>query len=251
MSACPIDVLRTVASSVWVAKCRLLTAAMCASRLRTVRGGAWLRGCCMDKLRVLVACEESQVVTKAFRSLGHIAFSCDLQDCSGGHPEWHIKGDCLPLLSADWDLVIAHPPCTYLAKSGATRLFPGGVLDADRYCKLLDARKFFLEIFNSPVKRLCIENPIPFHIADLPLASQYIEPYMFGDPYCKATYLWLRGLPLLMADDLRYDFKPYINGVFNGKAVKSPKLRSKTFPGVARAMAYQWSRHILGGVSPG
>lgn len=199
-------------------------------------------------LRVLVACEESQAVTIAFRKLGHLAYSCDLQPCSGGHPEWHIQGDCLPLLHDSWDLVIAHPPCTYLSKVGGIHLFPGGVLDSNRYSKLLDGRKFFLDILNSDIKRLCVENPVPLHIANLPPASQYIEPYMFGDPYCKATYLWLRGLPLLMADDLRMDYKPYVNGRFNGKYVKTSKLRSKTFPGIARAMAEQWSRHILGGV---
>lgn len=197
-------------------------------------------------LRVLIACEESQTVCKAFRSLGHEAFSSDIQPCSGGHPEWHIQGDCLPLLREPWDLVIAHPPCTYLTKCGANRLFPGGVLDSERYCKLLYARAFFLTFWESDIRHLAIENPIPLHIARLPFASQYIEPYMFGDPYCKATYLWLRGLPILMADDLRMDYKPWVNGTYNGRSVKSPKLRSKTFPGVARAMAEQWSRYLVG-----
>lgn len=203
----------------------------------------------MDKLQVLVACEESQVVCKAFRDLGHIAYSCDLLPCSGGHPEWHFQADALSLIySRSWDLVIAHPPCTYLSKCGANWLFPGGVLDTSRYCKLLDARAFFLDIFRSDVKHLAIENPVPLHIANLPAASQYIEPYMFGEPYSKATYLWLRGLPILLATDYRMDYKPWVNGTYQGKIVKSARLRSRTFPGVAAAMAEQWSRHILGGV---
>lgn len=205
-----------------------------------------------DKLQVLIACEESQVVCKAFRDLGHIAYSCDLVPCSGGHPEWHFQADALFMInSRSWDLVIAHPPCTYLTKCGAVRLFPGGVLDTSRYCKLLDARSFFLDIYTSGVKHLCIENPVPLHIANLPEASQYIQPYMFGEPYSKATYLWLRGLPILMATDYRLDYKPWVNGTYQGKSVKSARLRSRTFSGVAAAMADQWSRYLLGGAARG
>jgi len=204
-------------------------------------------------LKVLVACEESQRVCIAFRERGHEAYSCDLQDCSGGHPEWHIKGDALETIkSCEWDLIIAHPPCTYLSNAGACRLYPkAGELDMDRFRKGLAAKEFFLEIYNANCKRIAIENPIPSSVYSLPPYSQIIEPYEHGDPYTKKTCLWLKGLPELVPTNIVKPIGPYVcgnaeiwkrqaaNGVVIGKE-KSQKHRSKTFPGIARAMAEQW-----------
>lgn len=111
-------------------------------------------------MKVLVACEESQTVCKAFRERGHLAYSCDIKDCSGGHPEWHIKGDCVPVIEHNsWDMIIAHPPCTYLAVAGACNLKKNGVIDIQRYEKMLQAREFFMYFYNLQGVRLCIENP--------------------------------------------------------------------------------------------
>ena len=169
-------------------------------------------------LNVLVACEESQTVANAFRKLGHNAYSCDLQPCSGGHPEYHIMGDCLSLINGKchfvtesgiyhtipgtWDLVIAHPPCTYLTKASATLLYPHGVLDHDRLKKVKEAAIFFRRILNADVPYLAIENPTPLHIANLPVSSQVIEPYYFGHNCSKCTNLWLRNLPPLFSTGL-------------------------------------------------
>ena len=129
-------------------------------------------------MKVLVACEESQIVTSCFRAYGHEAFSCDLKPCSGGRPEWHIQGDVLNLLSFKWDLIIAHPPCTYLSNAGACRLYPRkGELDFERYQKGLAARDFFMEFYNCSCDKICIENPLPSKIFNLPAPSQIIQPF--------------------------------------------------------------------------
>lgn len=148
-------------------------------------------------MRVLVACEESQEVCKAFRELGHEAYSCDIQDCSGGHPEWHLKQDVLPLLNEEWDLIIAHPPCTYLSNAGARHLYPHGLLNMERYEKGLEAKEFFMKFLNCKCKKVCVENPLPSKIFRLPDYSQIIQPYEFGHPYKKKTLLWLKNLPPL------------------------------------------------------
>lgn len=187
-------------------------------------------------MRVLVGCEESQRVMSAFRALGHDAFSCDLKDPSGGFPEYHLKCDIFDVLYDDWDLVIAHPPCTYLTKAGAQLLLKDGkVINGERYNNGLAARDFFMRIYNSPCKRLCIENPTPLKIYDLPECSQVIQPYYFGDPYSKRTLLWLKNLPPLMATCIVPEFKSYTS------TVGTAELRSKTFFGIATAMANQWS----------
>lgn len=216
-------------------------------------------------MNVLIACEESQRVCTAFRELGHTAWSCDIQPCSGGHPEWHILGDCLPLLNGNcaftteaggvqmqndrWDLIIAHPPCTYLSAASAVRLFDKNhnIKDIDRYMKMQEAARFFKKILRADCDRIAVENPVPLRIAGLPGYSQMIEPYFFGDPWKKRTCLWLRGLPMLYPTDMVEPEGYWIGAHGHDKAKKGmskgfrdQKTRSKTFPGIAHAMAEQW-----------
>ena len=221
-------------------------------------------------MNVLVACEESQAVCKAFRERGHNAFSCDIQPCSGGHPEWHIKGDVLPLINGGctfttedshthtqvgkWDLLICFPPCTYLTNAGAARLFRNidGIryVNFERYKKGLAAKDFFMSFFNADCDRIAIENPVPTSIYGLPKYSQIIEPYQFGHPYTKRTCLWLKGLPKLNPTEI---VEPQISWVSGGskKSDGTPRenkgmtfrdsfTKSKTFPGIAEAMSVQW-----------
>lgn len=218
-------------------------------------------------MKVLVACEESQAVCKEFRALGHEAFSCDIESCSGGHPEWHIMQDVLPLLNGrcsfktmdgiehsidgKWDLIIAHPPCTYLSNAGARWLYAGGKLNVERYEKGLDGKKFFMAILNADCTRIAVENPIPSSIYDLPHYTQVIQPYQFGEPWSKKTCLWLKGLEPLQPTNIVEDYKPYCSsGSYSGthdpkykgasRKGGSAKIRSKTFHGIAKAMAEQW-----------
>lgn len=221
-------------------------------------------------MKVLVACEESQRVCTAFRERGHEAFSCDMQECSGGHPEWHICGDVLPLLNGNvpfqtsdgkahridgrWDLIIGHPPCTYLSNAGACRLYPHkGQLDQARYQKGLEAKKFFMAILSADCPRIAVENPVPSTVFGLPKCSQEIQPYQFGHPYTKKTRLWLKGLPPLFSTEIVEPVGPYVCGnsdIWKKQAAagrvygkeKSAKHRSKTFPGIAQAMAEQWGK---------
>ena len=218
-------------------------------------------------MNVLIACEESQEVCKAFREKGHRAFSCDLQECSGGHPEWHIQGDVLPLLNGDctfvtadththtqagaWDLIIAHPPCTFLSSVGACRLFNPDhtIKDRERERKGWEARSFFMAFMSANCERIAIENPAPLRHFQLPKYDQIIEPYMFGDPWKKRTCLWLKNLPPLNPTDI-VEPKGCWTIMHGGKTcrvrltceggAKTAKERSKTFPGVAKAMAEQW-----------
>ena len=164
-------------------------------------------------MRVLIACEESQVVCAAFRERGHEAYSCDIIECSGGHNEWHIKCDVVPLLNGNcrfvtmdnephyidgkWDMIIAFPPCTFMSKAGARWMFPKGELSQERYAKAMAAKEFFMQIFNADCDRIAIENPRPLKIVELPEPQQVIQPYQFGHPYSKATCLWLKNLPPL------------------------------------------------------
>lgn len=206
-------------------------------------------------MRVLVACEESQAVTKELRRLGHEAYSCDIQDCSGGHPEWHIRADALEVLKIRWDMIIAHPPCTYLTCAGAIRLYnkDHSIADPARYQKGLDAAAFFMEIWRNPCPRVAIENPRPMKVFNLPRYSQVIEPYMFGDPWRKRTCLWLRGLPPLIQTEAAEVPRglwvgatskhrdPTVDQRYELPGNRSAKRRSKTFPGIAKAMAEQWA----------
>lgn len=137
-------------------------------------------------MRVLVACEESQTVCKAFRTLGYEAYSCDIQECSGGHPEWHLHQDVLPLLQEDWDLIIAHPPCTYMSKAGARWMYPAaGTISQERLQLSIKAKAFFMEFWNCKCEHVAIENPVPLKIVGLPRPTQVIQPYEYGEPYSK------------------------------------------------------------------
>lgn len=205
-------------------------------------------------MKVLVACEESQEVCKAFRALGHEAYSCDLQPCSGGHPEWHLQVDALELLKMEWDLIIAHPPCTYLTNAGANRLKINGIINQERMEKAKKAKEMFMRFYTADVARICVENPVPGKIHGLPPYSQIIQPYMFGEPWLKRTCLWLKGLPCLMATDIVVPEGKWVETTPHGRAARPgewklkgkrrPKDRSKTFHGIAKAMAEQWGGNL-------
>lgn len=203
-------------------------------------------------MRVLVACEESQAVTIELRRLGHEAYSCDIEPCSGGHPEWHLQVDAQELLKMEWDMIIAFPPCTYLTNASSVRLRVKGEINQERMAKAREAKKFFLSFLNAPCPRIAVENPTPGKIHQLPPYSQAIQPWQFGHPYTKRTCLWLKGLPLLTPTNIITEgITPYVNGGskdahgnyrrFQGRKERDPKIRSKTFPGIARAMAEQWA----------
>lgn len=193
-------------------------------------------------MRVLVACEESQRVCIAFRKKGHEAFSCDILECSGGHPEWHIQDDVLKHLNENWDLIIAHPPCTYLSNAGARFLFPKGVLNEERYKKGLAAKDFFMKLYNAPCSKICVENPVSSTIFNMPKHTQQIQPFEFGHPYKKKTRLWLKGLPKLKPTNIvEVSESTKIAGNWFNKGGKDrQRNRSKTFEGIALAMAEQW-----------
>lgn len=219
-------------------------------------------------MKVLVACEESQRVCIAFRKKGHEAYSCDIMECSGGHPEWHIKGDVLPIINGyktptdifitqdgfahyvpkKWDMIIAHPPCTYFSTAGANWLFRGGKLDEERYKKGLEMKNLFMDIYNADCEKIAIENPVVMKIWELPKHSQEIQPYQFGHPFTKKTRLWLKGLPELKPTEI---VEPVAKWVSCGNRTNREKQnqavckahtneRAKTFEGVAKAMAEQW-----------
>lgn len=221
-------------------------------------------------MNVLCACEESQAVTIEMRNLGHNAYSCDTQPCSGGHPEWHIQGDVTYLLNGRccfvtmdgsthivrgrWDMIIGFPPCTYLSAAGAVRLFDknGDIKDYERYQKGLLAARFFLRILRADCEKVIVENPVPLRIFGLPHYSQTTEPYYHGDPWKKKTCLWLKGVAPLVPTDIvtpnglwvgstsaNRDPDIYTRYVLHSN--RDPKRRAKTFPGIARAMAEQWA----------
>lgn len=225
-------------------------------------------------LKILVACEESQRVSTAFRELGHEAYSCDTQEPSGEHPEYHILGDVSPLLKRErerefatmdgakhyvdkWDLIIGHPPCIYLSNAGACRLYPKkGQLDIARYNKGLEAKEFFLKIYNADCEHIAVENPIPSKVFEMPPYTQIIQPYEYGEPWSKKTCLWLKGLPKLQPTNIVTDYKPYVScGTSANKGNKdkagasrkggASKVRSKTFLGIAKAIAAQWSEYLI------
>ena len=209
-------------------------------------------------MKVLIACEESQTVCKAFRERGHEAYSCDILEPSGGHPEWHIMQDVIPILNGrcsfltmdgiehsidcKWDLIIAHPPCTYLSNAGARFLYPKGILNEERLKKGLKAKDFFMEIYNIDCNKICIETPTPSKIYALPKYNQVIQPWMFGHPVQKRTCLWLKGLPTLQPTDITKERQSskIAGNWFNKGGKDRQKNRAKTFPGIAKAMAEQW-----------
>ena len=197
-------------------------------------------------LSVLLACEESQAVTREFRKLGHEAYSCDILPTSGFNPEWHIQDDVTKILDNSWDLIIAFPPCTHLASSGAAWFT----------AKRLDGRQqqgidFFNLFTNLDVPKIAIENPIGIMSNLYKKPDQIIQPYYFGDPYRKRTCLWLKGLPKLeptnlvdMGEQIQYEsgrsMPKWYADAWNLPPAERSKARSKTFPGIAAAMASQW-----------
>lgn len=231
-------------------------------------------------LNVLVACEESQAVCKEFRKLGHRAFSCDIQECSGGHPEWHIQGDALAVINGNctfvtadgcqhrqdgkWDILIAHPPCTYLTVSGNAwfNVEKYGEKAIKRAKDREEAIEFFMEFANADCDRIAIENPIGVMSRVYRKPNCIIQPYWFGDPVRKPTCLWLKNLPSLVPTDMvepniirdgktSYSGPAYYAVDENGKIIpwndpRTKKIRSKTYPGFAKAMAKQWSEFVAG-----
>jgi hypothetical protein len=193
-------------------------------------------------MKVLVACEESQRVCIAFREKGHEAYSCDIDPCSGGHPEWHIQDDVLKHLDKGWDLIIAHPPCTYLSNAGARFLYPKGILNQDRLKKGLEAKEFFMKLYNANCPKICVEDPVSSKIFEMPQHTQEIQPFEFGHPFKKKTRLWLKGLePLKATNIVEVSESTKIAGNWFNKGGKDrQKNRSKTFEGIAKAMAEQW-----------
>lgn len=204
-------------------------------------------------MKILVGCEESQAVTIELRKLGHEAFSCDVMESSGGYPQWHIQGDLLKELHKGWDMLIAFPPCTHLAVSGA-RHFEQKIKDG-RQQQGID---FFMEMINAPIDKICVENPIGIMSTKYRKPSQIIQPFMFGDKAQKSTCLWLKNLPLLVPTNIveKGEFiefvskkgvkkrqpKWYFDALKNSKnASERSKLRSKTFKGIAKAMATQFT----------
>ena len=192
--------------------------------------------------KVLVACEESQAVCKAFRALGNEAYSCDIQPCSGGHPEWHLQVDALEMLKLRWDLIIAHPPCTDLAVGGA-KWFAEKRADGRQQAAI----EFFMRFINADCEHIAVENPVGIMSTQYRKPDQIIQPWMFGHPEKKATCLWLKGLPPLVPTN---DVSEFMKTLPKNKQERlhylppSPeraKLRSKTFLGIAKAMASQWS----------
>lgn len=204
---------------------------------------------------VLVACECSQVVTSAMRSHGALAFSCDVQPCYGEHPDWHILDSCLPYLHGKtqfrvqsgarlrvprWDMIIAHPPCTYLSVVQSPLLFEGRgsthrVINESRYCLMKDAVQFFRECLNARAQYVVVENPqIMLHETGLPRPDDCVSPHYWGSQYSKRTWLWLKNLP------------PLIRGVINPApkswtySTRGSRMRSRFFPEVAEAMAAQY-----------
>lgn len=204
-------------------------------------------------MKILVACEESQAVTKELRCLGHEAYSCDIEPCSGGHLEWHLQVDALELLKIKWDMILAFPPCTYMTNAGAVRMRVNGEIQPERYEKAMKAKEFFLAFYNADCEKICIENPTPMKLIGLPPYTQAIQPWEFGEMYTKRTCLWLKGLPPLVPfiSEKPDGVKPYVNGGckdahgnyrrVQGRKERDQKTRAKTFPGVAKAMAEQWA----------
>jgi len=213
----------------------------------------------MIKMNILIACEESQTITKEFRKLGHNAFSCDLLDCSGGHPEWHIKKDAIKeSYSGKYDMMIAHPPCTYLAVSGARWLYnKDGSKNKERWKNQKLALEFVKKLMDAPINKIAVENPVSVISTQIRKPDQIIQPWQFGDKAQKTTCLWLKNLPLLKHTKIveKGEFIEWVDK--NGKKKKQAKwyldalskaktdderrtLRSKTFPGIAKAIANQW-----------
>ena len=235
-------------------------------------------------MRILVACEESQAITKELRALGHEAYSCDLLPCSGGHPEWHFQEDVFEVIEqggrgdngeliTDWDMMIAHPPCTFLAVSGARWMYHPEDRDKpveerrphpmhpNRRQEQKDALDFVQRLMDAPIDKIAIENPISVISSNIRKPEQIVHPWMFGDKASKSTCLWLKNLPLLKPTDIvekgewkewvdkrtgkkKRQAKWYYEALCNAKTdAERRTLRSKTFKGMAEAIANQWTKN--------
>ena len=216
-------------------------------------------------MKVLVACEESQTVTIELRKLGHEAYSCDVEPCSGSYPEWHLQQDVIPLLKEKWDMIIAFPPCTYLTNAG-TRHFSRRINPEEKVVareKLREeAFEFFMLFANADCEKIAIENPVGYVNSHYRKPNQIIHPYYFGDNAKKRTCLWLKGLPELKPTNMLPEPEPLyicegelskgkpigwcegIKGTTGGQKGRA-KARSKTFPRIAKAMAEQWGKQEL------
>lgn len=217
-------------------------------------------------MKILVACEESQAITKAFRELGHQAYSCDLLPCSGGHPEWHLQCDVFTIINDGWDMMIAHPPCTYLAGSAVQWLShpDDKCLPFDqrrphpkypnRRQDMLDSIEFVKALYNAPIEKIAIENPVGLLSTKWRKPDQIIQPYQFGDEATKTTCLWLKNLSALIPTNIvgkgertvfasgKSHAKWYADALAMAKTKQERQtLRSKTFPGIANAIATQWT----------
>ncbi len=202
-------------------------------------------------MKVLVACEFSGIVRDAFIKRGHDAVSCDLLPTERPGP--HIQGDVLEILDQGWDLMIAHPPCTYLSIAGAARMYPKkGVLNQERYARGVKAKTFFMEFYNHKCQKIAIENPVHLRIFGLPRYNQIIQPYEHGHLYSKKTCLWLKGLPEIKPTNLLSgNIISWVSGGSKdsegnprkqrGTKFRDSKTRSRTFQGIAGAMADQWT----------
>ena len=220
-------------------------------------------------MKVLVACEESQEVCKAFRAKGHEAYSCDIIECSGGHPEWHILSDATSILRGGqivtmdgiehfidkWDMLIAHPPCTYLSNAGARHIWKNHTLQPERVKLGIFARDLFMKFWWSDIPKIVIENPVPNGIFCLPMYTQIVQPYQHGHPVTKKTCLWIKELEPLQPTNIVEPQKGRLIQKKDGTTRLScwcmdqgkpfggeerARLRAKTFPGIAKAMAEQW-----------
>jgi len=210
-------------------------------------------------MKVLIACEESQTITKAFRKLNIEAYSCDIKECSGGHPDWHIKGDAIiEAYTGKYDLMIAHPPCTYLAVSGSRWLYHrDGTKNIDRWIKREAALNFVKKLMDAPIKHIAIENPVSVISSQIKKPDQIVQPYFFGDEAQKTTCLWLQNLPPLKHTNVvkpgqkigkNKQQKWYVDALKAKTPEERRTIRSKTFEGMAEAIASQWSMYILGSV---
>jgi len=214
---------------------------------------------------IIVACEESQRIVIELRKKGHDAFSCDTQECSGGHPEWHLHGSIWDFIEAGqmftqsgkpvfiqkWNALIGHPPCTFISKAGARWMYPtAGIVNPERLKKAKQAKVFFMRLWESNIKIIVLENPVPLKIVGLPTHTQAIQPYEYGHEFSKKTLLWIKGLPNLTPTDIKKEYTPYLPSNTGGKARGqkymykniSQKESSKTFKGIAEAMAIQWGK---------
>ena len=218
-------------------------------------------------MKILVACEESQAVTIVGREFGHEVYSCDLIECSGGHPEWHIQGNVIPLLNGfcnfrtmdgkwheidgKWDMIIAFPPCTKTSNAGARHLWKGGKLNLQRYYDGLCGKALFETIRHADCEVIIIENPTPSRIFEFPEPTQAVQPYEHGHPFSKKTLLWIKGCKPLRPTNIVTAERTWCpSGSYSGKhgeqhrgmfTTDRAKNRAKTFPGIARAMIEQWA----------